>query len=163
MRFVFVPRTESASWLITIISSTSFVDFFVLGVIEELVRLRIILGCFIERLLILIITMPLYNFACGNGHIVEHFVHVASDLGCQTHLCPNCVNDSETGAGTPMFPIFSFGRGLTYFSEKSPRTIWNLGPEPVTIRSPEEHKAAMKKAGVEWHPPKRGMPGCWGG
>ena len=99
--------------------------------------------------------MPLFAVKCpecGNGTNV--FEHTRDDFGCRTVLC-DC--------GSTVAPVLSVGRGLTYFSEKRPRVIWNLGPEPVVIRSHAEHRRKMKEAGVEWAPPKRGMPGCWGG
>jgi hypothetical protein len=57
------------------------------------------------------------------------------------------------GCGGVFAPTFSMGRGLTYFEEGRARVIWNLGPEPITVRSHEEHKAAMRKAGVDWCTP----------
>jgi len=99
--------------------------------------------------------MPLYALKCQEcGLIHEAYEHTAADFGCRTILC-DC--------GSTMGPTLSVGRGLTYFSEKAPRVIHNLGHEPVVIRSHEEHRRKMKEAGVEWAPPRRGMPGCWGG
>jgi hypothetical protein len=98
--------------------------------------------------------VPIYEFRCPAGHALDVFEHHRDDLGCRTILC-DC--------GSTMGPIMTFGRGLTYFSSKTPRVIWNLGPNPITITSDAQHRAEMKKAGVEWHPPRRGMPGCWGG
>ena len=99
--------------------------------------------------------MPIFRFECEAGHGVDVFEHARDDLGCRTFICATCHHT--------MVPVLSVGRGLTYFSEKTPRLIRNLGDKPMTIRSHGEHVRAMKAAGVEWHPPKRGMPGCWGG
>ena len=98
--------------------------------------------------------MPLFAFRCLCGNEAEQFEHTRDDLGCRTIVCP---------CGSTMGPVLSLGLGLMYFSEKNPRVIHNLGHEPVVIRSHEEHRRKMKEAGVEWAPPKRGMPGCWGG
>ena len=97
--------------------------------------------------------MPLFAFRCICGNEAEQFEHTRDDFGCRTVLC-DC--------GSTVGPTLSLGRGLTYFSEKKPRVIRNLGHKPITITSHEQHKAEMRKAGVEWAPPKRGMPGCWG-
>lgn len=85
--------------------------------------------------------MPLFAFECLSGHATEKFVHVAADLGAETVVC---------ACGQTMAPALSMGRGLTYFEEGRARVIWNLGPEPVTITSHQQHKQAMKRAGVEW-------------
>jgi len=99
--------------------------------------------------------MPLLSIQCADcGSQTSIFEHSRDDFGCRTILC-DC--------GSTMGPTLSVGRGLTYFSEKRPQVIHNLGHEPVVIRSHEEHKRKMKEAGVEWAVPKCGMPGCWGG
>ena len=99
--------------------------------------------------------MPLFAILCSScGSETSIFEHTTADFGCRTILC-DC--------GSTMAPVLSVGRGLTYFSEKRPRVIRNLSDKPVVIRSHGEHREAMKKAGVEWAVPKRGMPGCWGG
>lgn len=83
--------------------------------------------------------MPNYDWTCVAGHVrADHYVHV---LGIETVLC-DC--------GETMHPVASFGRGLTYFEEGRGRWIHNLGPQPVYVTSHEQHKAEMKKAGVEW-------------
>ena len=82
----------------------------------------------------------LYEYECLNGHRRERFEHHPDDKGCETIICDEC--------GHTMGPVPSYGRGLLYFEEGRARTIWNLGPEPVTIRSHKEHLEAMKKAGV---------------
>ena len=85
--------------------------------------------------------MPLYALVCERGHGGEVFCHVREDFGCETRIC---------ACGGSMAKILSMGRGLTWFEEGRPRTIWNLGSEPVVIRSHEEHKRKMREAGVEW-------------
>lgn len=86
--------------------------------------------------------MPLYAFRCGEcGRAGEQFCHTAADQGAAAMLC---------GCGSTMAPVLSMGRGLTYFEENRPRTLWNLGPEPVTVRSHEEHKRVMRERNVEW-------------
>ncbi len=97
--------------------------------------------------------MPLYAFRCSEcGAETDRYAHVPDDLGTETRLC-DCLST--------MAPIISMGRGLTYFEEGRPRVIENMGHEPVTVRSHEEHKAAMKAAGVEWTTAGRGRPGQW--
>ena len=97
--------------------------------------------------------MPLYAFACEQGHTQDIFCHTREDFGCRTVLCERCHSS--------MAPVLSMGRGLTWFEEGRARVIHNLGHEPVTITSHEQHKRIMKERGLEWAPPKRGMPGCW--
>ena len=87
--------------------------------------------------------MPLYTLTCLNGHEAEEFCHTAADKGCRTHVCPE-------PCGATMSYGLSVGRGLTYFEEGRGRWIHNLGDQPVYITSHEQHKAEMKKAGVEW-------------
>lgn len=91
--------------------------------------------------------MPLYNFRCEEDHTEEHYVHVADDLGCATHTCREC---RKAGDERTLTPVPSFGIGLTWAEEGRPRTLWNLGPKPITVTSHEQHKREMKKAGVEW-------------
>ena len=100
--------------------------------------------------------MPLYAFRCAEcGTEADRYVPLLADLGAETRLC------ETLGCSSTMAPIISMGRGLTYFEEGRPRTLWNLGHEPVTVRSHEEHKAAMKAAGVDWTTAGRGRPGQW--
>lgn len=97
--------------------------------------------------------MPLYAFACPSCETVaDRHVHAAEDLGAETRLC-DC--------GSSMAPIVSLGRGLTWFEEGKPRVLWNLGPEPVTVRSHGEHQRLMRERGLEWTTPGRGRPGQW--
>jgi len=96
--------------------------------------------------------MPLYSLECTQGCTREEFCHVPEDKGCRTHVCEH---------GEVMTYVLSVGAGLTYFEEGRARTIENLGHEPVVIRSHEEHKRAMKAAGVEWATRGRGEKGCW--
>ena len=97
--------------------------------------------------------MPLYAYACLADHTAEAFEHHRDDRGCRTMLCAVC--------GQSMGPILSVGRGLTWFEEGRARTLWNLGPDPVVVTGHEQHKRLMRERGLEWVPPKRGMPGCW--
>jgi len=85
--------------------------------------------------------MPLYAFACLEGHTTEVYCHVAADRGARTVLC-DC--------GASMAPVLSVGRGLTWFEEGRPRVLHNLGDQPVTVTSHRQHQAAMRAAGVEW-------------
>lgn len=96
--------------------------------------------------------MPLFDFACPAGHIVERFFHTAAQRDAEPVIC---------ACGERMERQLSVGRGLTYFEEGKPRTIWNLGHEPVVIRSHREHEAAMRKAGVTWATRGTGERGCW--
>lgn len=97
--------------------------------------------------------MPLYETQCLNGHTRTVYYAQAQDKRCRTHICPEC-GHSETF-------VLSMGRGLTYFSSKTPQVIYNLGPEPVTITSPAQHERLMKERKLAWMPQKRGMPGAW--
>jgi hypothetical protein len=90
--------------------------------------------------------MPLYEYVCLEDHRRDVFLHAARDLGAQTVVC-DC--------GHTMGLSLSLGRGLTYFEEGRARTIYNLGHEPVVVTSHEQHKAAMRRAGVEWATPWR--------
>ena len=86
--------------------------------------------------------MPLYASECPEcGTVREEFCHVPEDRGCATPLCV---------CGSTMAPVLSVGRGLTYFEEGRGQWIHNLGDRPIYITSHEQHKAEMKKAGVEW-------------
>jgi len=86
--------------------------------------------------------MPLFAHVCTEcGTRGEAFCHVAGDRGCVTPLC---------ACGSTMAPVLSVGAGLTYFRENAGQWIHNLADQPVFIRSHEQHKAEMKKAGVEW-------------
>lgn len=96
--------------------------------------------------------MPLYDYRDLNGHVVEHFLR-ADERGAYTVVCDEC--------GSTMVEVPSFGRGLCWFEEGRPRTLWHLGAGPVTVRSPREHAAAMKRAGVTWATRGTGNRGCW--
>lgn len=98
--------------------------------------------------------MPLINLSCLNGHQTEQYLHHWDNFGCETRWCDDC--------GELMAPVFSPGTSNTYFGEGAcARVIYNLGHEPVTITSHQQHKDAMKKAGVVQGQPnfRRGMPG----
>jgi len=86
------------------------------------------------------------------GRTADNFVHDYRDKGCRTMIC-DC--------GTTMGPVVSFPNTNLYFEQGRPRTIWNLGPEPVTVRSHREHKEAMKKAGVVEAGALKNQKGTW--
>lgn len=97
--------------------------------------------------------MPLYRFVCPeDGTEREAFVHVADDLGAATMLCP---------CGSTMSYALSVGRGLTWFEEGRARVLHNLGHEPVTVTSHEQHKALLRARGLEWATAGRGRKGSW--
>lgn len=98
--------------------------------------------------------MPLYDFICSEGHTRERFFHKAEDATDAAPVCaPPC--------GKPMVKALSMGRGLTYFEEGRARTLYNLGDQPITVRSHEEHKRAMRDAKVDWATAGIGRKGCW--
>lgn len=97
--------------------------------------------------------MPLYALTCSQGCTTEEFCHHPDDKGCRLHVCePH---------GEVMAYTLSVGAGLTYFESGRPRTITNLGHEPVVVTSHEQHKRLMREAGVEWATKGRGMKGSW--
>lgn len=97
--------------------------------------------------------MPMYDFVCSAcGAQEECYLHVRDDLGAATPLC---------ACGSSMGPIISVGRGLTWFEEGRARVLWNLGPEPVTVRSHGEHQRLMRERGLDWATKGRGRPGQW--
>lgn len=97
--------------------------------------------------------MPTYTYRCEAGHEKDEFVVHADNKGCQTHLCRLC--------RSTMAPVITFGQGLCYFEEGRARLIWNLGPEPVLVKSHEEHKRRMRLAGVDFANRGVGYPGQW--
>lgn len=97
--------------------------------------------------------MPMFEFRCLNGHSRDAYAHNVLERACHAVICEECHND--------MSPVLSLGRGLTYFEEGRARVITNMGHEPVRITSHEQHKRLMKERGLDWAPPRRGMPGCW--
>ena len=97
--------------------------------------------------------MPCYDVKCINDHVRMVYHHHPDDRHLKPHLCPECNN-------TQAF-IISRPGSYRYFSEKSPRLLTNLGHEPVEIRSHAQHAAELKKRGLAWATPRRGMPGSW--
>ena len=97
--------------------------------------------------------MPIQVFECLSGHTTDKWLPAWAELGVRTMLCEEC--------GHTMGPALSVGRGLTYFEEGRARTIWNLGPHPVTVRSHGEHRRLMREAGVEHAGRRYGEKGCW--
>jgi hypothetical protein len=97
--------------------------------------------------------MPIYEFQCNEGHTKEIFLHSCHDLGCETLFCESC--------GDTMGPVISQSNRMLWYEQGKPRTIWNLGPEPITVRSHKEHREAMKKAGVVEAGNRIGEKGSW--
>lgn len=78
------------------------------------------------------------------------------------HLAEHAVTTAVTCAcGEAMTKAFSMGRGLTFFEEGRGQWIENLADKPVYVTSHEQHKKAMKAAGVEWATAGRGRKGSW--
>jgi len=98
--------------------------------------------------------MPLYDVECPRGHRETVFHHRSSDRDTCRHMCLRC--------GEMQAHVFTLGaKGLTHFSEKSPQVIWNMGPEPVEIRSPKQHQDEMARRKLRLLDPKYGEAGCW--
>lgn len=97
--------------------------------------------------------MPCYDVQCINGHRRMVYYHHHEDRRLQPEICPDC--------GHTQGYIISRPGSYRYFSEKSPRLLENLGHEPVEVKSHWEHQQEMKKRGLGWATPKRGMPGSW--
>lgn len=95
---------------------------------------------------------PLYDYECDDGHRDERFFHQA-DQAEPIFPCRLC--------GRPASKQLSMGHGLCYFEEGRERLIWNLGDQPVRIRSHEEHKRKMREAKVDFAHRGRGYPGQW--
>lgn len=68
-------------------------------------------------------------------------------------ICKEC--------GHSMGEVISTPKPSLFFEEGRGRWINNLGRDPVFVRSPAEHKALMKKRGVEFAGVKRGEKGSW--
>lgn len=97
--------------------------------------------------------MPLYVFKDELGHEREEFVLCADERGIRTHICRRC--------GSSMAPVISYGQGLCYFEEGRGRVIWNLGPEPIVVKSAGEHRKRMRLAKVDFANRGVGYPGQW--
>lgn len=97
--------------------------------------------------------MPLYDIQCLNGHRTTAYYTDYRDRRTHTHICSECSNS--------MSHVIQKPSRFTYFSEKSPRIIENMGHEPVVVKSHAEHQRLMKERGLGWITPKRGMPGSW--
>lgn len=97
--------------------------------------------------------MPMFTYRCEEGHERDEFVVVSDDKGCKTHLCKVCQST--------MAPVITYGQGLCYFEEGRARTIWNLGPEPVQVKSAAEHKRLMRINKVDYANRGTGYPGQW--
>lgn len=96
--------------------------------------------------------MPLYQLQCANHHQADEFCHHPDDKGCRTMVCEQC--------GETMGYVMSVGGGMLFFEQGRERVIHNMGHEPVTISSPAQHRAEMKKRHLELAT-RRGMPGQW--
>ena len=97
--------------------------------------------------------MPMYTFRCEEGHEKDIFVTHSDDKGCGTVLCRTC--------NSTMAQVITYGQGLCYFEEGRPRIIWNLGPEPVQVKSAAEHKRLMRLNKVDFANRGVGYPGQW--
>jgi hypothetical protein len=60
-----------------------------------------------------------------------------------------------------MAPVITYGQGLLYFEEGRGRMIWNLGDQPVQVKSHEEHKRLMRINKVDFANRGTGYPGQW--
>lgn len=97
--------------------------------------------------------MPLYTYRDEAGHEKEEFCVHTEERGVQTHICRRC--------GASQAPIITYGQGLLYFEEGRARTIWNLGPEPVEVKSASQHKRLMRINKVDFANRGTGYPGQW--
>lgn len=97
--------------------------------------------------------MPTYTFRCEAGHERDEFVVHADNKGCQTQICRRCQST--------MAPVITFGQGLCYFEEGRGRLIWNLGDQPVYVKSAEQHKRLMRINKVDFANRGVGYPGQW--
>ena len=96
--------------------------------------------------------MPIFHVECEYGHAQVVYEHTRDDFGCRTYLC---------ACGATMGPTVSYGQGLTAIESGRPFVAWNLGPEPVTVRSHRELETRMKAAGLAFYGAKRGEKGSW--
>ena len=93
------------------------------------------------------------TFRCLNDHEYDAFAHHRDDVGTRTMLCEVC--------GETMGPMLSTGTPLLYMEEGRGRWIENLGPQPIFVTSPAQHKRLMKEQQVELAGERRGVPGWW--
>lgn len=98
--------------------------------------------------------MPMYEVSCINGHTRGVYIPDCENRHVPYHICHVCQHTQS--------PVIARPGSYTYFSEKTPRVLHNLGHEPVTITSHWQHQQELKKRGLGWATPKRGMPGSWG-
>lgn len=84
--------------------------------------------------------MPVYEYRCDCGYQEEHYYSKFRDAPNFLRCWPCC--------NPTLGRIISQPAGGLYFEESRPRTIENLGSNPVTITSPKQHRQAMKAAGV---------------
>lgn len=100
--------------------------------------------------------MPLYDLIClaCQQEVPDRFFHRKPAPNAMP-VCPQC------GHRLTVNPRTSLGRGLTYFSEKSPQVIHNLGHDPVTITSEAQRQRIMKERGLTEAGRPYGRKGCW--
>lgn len=96
--------------------------------------------------------MPMFQVGCICGYRDEWYLHNEFHRQ-ELAFCPECKNTISY--------IPSFGVPMRYFEESRPRTIYNMGDEPVTITSPSQHEQEMKKHGVALAGSRYGEKGCW--
>lgn len=96
--------------------------------------------------------MPIYEYECRDCQaIIEEWRSIA-----ERRTAPACRCGGETRL------ILSSSSPALFFQEGGGgRMIENLGEQPIAIRSPAEHRAAMKKAGVREGGARIGERGCW--
>lgn len=83
--------------------------------------------------------MPLFDYRCGDGHVVEEYYPTASHAP-EIKPCRTC--------GQHACRLMALPNMLQYFSESSGRVIQNLNPSRM-IHSHAEHQRMMKEKGVE--------------
>jgi hypothetical protein len=82
--------------------------------------------------------MPLLAMACVQGHSQDIYTpHIEETPHRDCDTCGECLVRQP-----------AYGRGLTYFSEKTPRRIRNIDGGKVPIRSPRQHEDAMAQHGL---------------
>lgn len=108
--------------------------------------------------------MPLYDYACENGHLDERFFHSAAQA-LEELPCRQCESQAHRQ--------LSMGQGLCYFEEGRAQRIWNLEKieyakdgtmlptKPVYVRSHGEHRRLMREQGVDFANRGRGYKGQW--
>lgn len=97
--------------------------------------------------------MPIYEFACEEGHRAERFVPVFLERDSEPMIC-DC--------GFTMGPVISRDTTpLLWAEEGRPRLIHHLGPQPVAVTSHADLRRKMQARGLEFAGSRRGQKGCW--